>query len=654
MSAIAARRLALTMMMTLVGCSSSGSDAPVEQPPAPTPGATLASSPSTLAFSDTQSVRTLFLTTTPSGGRLTWQVTAKPDWLVLEPASGTVSGVSEVTVRAIGLATLEPGTLSGRIELVSSGGAAAVTVSAVVSPNPIATVTPAVIALGGTTDTTSFVITNTGRGQLTWSLTSANSWLTASPASGFLATGQRAVVRATVDRSTLAVGTLASALTLRSNARAGDQTIPVSVVVPPTPRIVVSTGRLAFPSGVTSRAFVIRNTGRGALNWSVPATDPWLALSSRSGSVAAGDSALVTATVTRASVPNGATGSFTITSDAVNGAAEVAVEVTTGAPLATGVRVLDHRVVDAEFAASAGLLVTVSANPNRLHVLDTETGASWFVPLSLPPNAVAVRADGAFAAVGHDALVTYVNLVTRAVVRTYPITTNVIDIVLPANGWVYPFPRTDQWVSLRGVDLATGVETVAGGTIRAGTQVRLHPSGDYIYGANNGLSPSDFEKYDIRKGAPVMLYDSPYHGDYAFSGDLWISEDGSRLFARSGNVFRSSPVRAEDMLYAGRLAGVNAVRWAADSRARQRIYVLGSSANPFDLYRTAEVRVYESAFTALVGTVPLPRLSGADVDGYYLFPSADGRRLFVLVKAVASAGLAQDWGLAVLDTGVMP
>ena len=75
----------------------------------------------------------------------------------------------------------------------------------------------------------------------------------------------------------------------------------------------------------------------------------------------------------------------------------------------------------------------------------------------------------------------------------------------------------------------------------------LHPSGDYIYGADQGIFPSDIEKYDIRSGNLIYLYDSPYHGDYAMGGNLWISEDGLRIFTALGNVFRSSVNQDTDM-----------------------------------------------------------------------------------------------------------
>jgi len=318
---------------------------------------------------------------------------------------------------------------------------------------------------------------------------------------------------------------------------------------------------------------------------------------------------------------------------------------------------LNHRVVDAEFNPVTNKVITISANPSRLHILDPETRALQSVDLPQVPNVVAVQPDGQFAAVGHDGWVSYVNLTTATVTRVYPVTTDAIDIVLPGNGWVYVFPRTDQWTSIRSIRLSDGAESLSG-TMRAGTLARLHPSGKYIYGANNGLSPSDFEKYDIRTGAAIVMYDSPYHGDYAFSGNVWISDDGLRLFARSGNAFRSSEVRAEDMVYAGRLEGMTVVQWAAQSAPAARVLALPGSACCGDPV-ASELRVYESAFLAFQGALTLPRFTAPGVgsvksEGKFVFFKGDGQRVYLLAKAEDGSGMALDWGLVVYDRTDLP
>ena len=330
---------------------------------------------------------------------------------------------------------------------------------------------------------------------------------------------------------------------------------------------------------------------------------------------------------------------------------------------------LDQRVVDAEYDARTNVIITVSANPSRLTVIDPEARTQQPVDLAQVPLSVAINPAGTHAAVSHDGWLSYVNLATRTVVRVYPVQSTGGDVVLGANGYAYVFPRSDQWVDIRCIDLATGLETQSPypGPY-AGALAKLHPSGDYIYSASNGLSPSDFEKYDIRTGTANVMYDSPYHGDYEFSGNLWISGDGTRMFARSGNVFRSSAVRAEDMTYAGRLPGVLGVQAAVHPASGPRIYVLGTTSAPDNYWApdplpAVDVRAFEPQFLAYQGSVPLPKFrapvagggtTGYQAEGRFLFENAAATRLYAVVRAPSASGIALDWGIAAYDVTDLP
>lgn len=287
--------------------------------------------------------------------------------------------------------------------------------------------------------------------------------------------------------------------------------------------------------------------------------------------------------------------------------------------------VLDHVVVDAVYDSVGDRLITVSADPDRLNVIDPTTAQETSVALDLTPAAVSVQPDGRYAAVGHNAFISYVNLSTMTVERVYPVTADVLDLELPGNGWVYAFPRRDQWETIRSIDLATGNETQTG-TIYAGTRVKLHPSGQYIYGADNGISPSDFEKYDIRAGSAVYLYDSPYHGGYSFGGDLWMYQTGTRIIARSGNVFTSSSVQSQDMLYAGSITTSFAIASAAQSVALQRVLVVRSAG--YTGMAPSELQSYTDTFLAARGSVALPPYVEGGPSTATQYPS-EGRFVFI-------------------------
>lgn len=220
---------------------------------------------------------------------------------------------------------------------------------------------------------------------------------------------------------------------------------------------------------------------------------------------------------------------------------------------------LSHDVVDAEYSKALDAIVMVSSSPTRsLHVYDVSNGTSRSLPLNRDPTSVSIAPDGLHAAVGHDALITYVDLTTVGQPAApapvlLNVSTDVLDIVLDGRGVIHALPAADQWETVHSVEVATNVESLGTGSLYAGSKGRLHPSGDYLYLADNGLSPSDIEKFDIRTLPATSLYDSPYHGDYGMCGDLWFKEDGSIIYTRCGNTFRSSTTQSQDMLYNGRL-----------------------------------------------------------------------------------------------------
>ncbi len=314
------------------------------------------------------------------------------------------------------------------------------------------------------------------------------------------------------------------------------------------------------------------------------------------------------------------------------------------------IALLNYQVGDAEYSKALDRLIIVSSGPaNRLHIINPLTATDTAVDLPLAPSSVSVSPDGLYAAVGHNAWISYIDLTTATLVKTFAVSTDVLDIVLAGNGYVYAFPRTDQWEYIRGVNIATAVETLSTGMqIYAGTLAKLHPNGTAIYGADNGLSPSDIEKYDISTGTATYLYDSPYHGDYPMCGDLWISEDGLRVFTKCGNVFRSSSVQAEDMLYNGSL-GTNIEHLDHSATAGKVITIPAATTFPAPGTEDTQLRIYAYDFLTLETSVPFPTipLGGQtySVHGKYVFFSADGSHYYAIVQADSSAGLVNDYGV---------
>lgn len=311
---------------------------------------------------------------------------------------------------------------------------------------------------------------------------------------------------------------------------------------------------------------------------------------------------------------------------------------------------LGFTVVDAEYSKALDKIVMVSSVPsNQLHIYDPVTNVDTAVALNLPPSSVSVSPDGSFAAVGHNAWISYVDLSTGTLVKTLPVAADVLDIVLAGNGYAYVFPRIDQWVNIHAVNIATGVETLStGGYIYAGTKGKLNAGGTAIYGVTNGLSPSNIEKYDITGGTPAYAYRSPYWGTYPVCGDLWMSEDGLRIFTKCGSVFNSTSLQATDMVYGGALPNLASIRHLSHSSAAGNVIAIPDNSWSTTNLDT-EVRVYGYQYLTFVQSIPLPHFvvgnNAYAGHGRFVFYNSTGAKSFVVLQADTGSGMLYDYGV---------
>lgn len=611
-------------------------------------------SPELINFNDKDTVK-IYLSVQPPQS-FQWNVTTKPDWLRVNPGSGNINAnVVEVEL-SVDSKDLDEGLQHVQLEFITNGaGKAAINCEIHVDAHPEIAITPSTLHFGEEITEQTFTIKNTGKGFLNWSLENANQWLEFYPYSGSLYTGQSTSVTAVVWRDGLAPGTNTGNVMVYSNAENGQLEMSFSMDVPEFKQIDVFPEELIFDYFVEQMNVMLHSTGNVAADWTIICSDDYVTASLPSGNLQAGDSVGVKFSIDRTNLAAGTFNSSAIVTYGNNQQKEISFTINN---YIEEKWLIDGHIMDAEYDRVNDVIIAVSVSPNQLRKFDPITQTETFVALNLAPTCVSVSPDGNFAAVGHNARVSYVDLASMQVLQVYNVTTNAIDIVLPSNGWVYVFPATDQWEKIRCVNLSTGVETLhTGYNIYAGTLAKLHPSGNYIYGANNGLSPSDFEKYDISGGTAVFLYDSPYHGDYSFGGNIWIADDGTRLFARSKNVFTSSDIPANDMLYNGNLAGDGSVKTLDHHSVSGKICTVFATGS-WSAVPDNEVRIYNAEYLAFNSTIPLPDFflpngSGGgntfDSQGYFVFFNSEATHIFAIVYAGEGTGSLSNWAITTIE-----
>lgn len=95
------------------------------EPKLPTGTSSIACSVDSLKFASAYDTVDFYIYYTGGGGSLSWSVSSKPDWVLLQPASGYITSEKLYVVSIINLAELHdysPGTYTGKVVLYSSEG----------------------------------------------------------------------------------------------------------------------------------------------------------------------------------------------------------------------------------------------------------------------------------------------------------------------------------------------------------------------------------------------------------------------------------------------------------------------------------------------------------------------------------------------------
>jgi hypothetical protein len=459
-----------------------------------------------------------------------------------------------------------------------------------------------------------------------------------------------------------------------SSATAAKPTFTAELVGTYAATLVVSDGKLSSPvSSVTVTALntppvanagaaQFTNVGGGVTLDGSASSDPdgdavtfaWAIMSAPAGSAAT----LTSATTARPGLTPDLEGAYTVqltVSDGVNSATS-SVTVTAYRKIAG----LAYGPVDAEYSRSLDRIVMVSASPAALHIYDPVGGTDQSVALNLAPQCVSVSPDGKFAAVGHNAWISYVDLSTATLVRTVAVTADVGDIVIgnpmtvsaKTTRFAYAFPRVDQWVTIHTVDLTTGTETLAGSSaIYAGNRAKLQFGSLNIFGTTNGSTPAHIEKYLIGASGTATFGSDVFD---AGGRNLWITDDGVSILFANGSRYWTI-----DMSVGGALPDATCVLSAdapaSPSTAAGKLLVVPDSgcyaypANPAN--DDTVLRVYDTAYLNLQQTTTLPRFGLGSASyaahGRYAFFGGGGARQFAVVQADSSSSLLNDFGVVV-------
>lgn len=614
-------------------------------------------SPDTLIMMDTDTAMAVFLSTHPKG-KVEFLISQKPAWLKIEPEKGLIDG-KLFPVKIVPLLTnLSPGTHDGTVSITSDiAGTLEVKVSLLVHVHPKLKISVSQLSFPENSNQAVFELENTGTGTVTWSSANVATWLTLSRTSGTLAAGQKTTITATCIRNNMDIGTYNSSFIINSNSEVAVQPVTVSMTVPRLVILEISQQNVTFDYLTSTITLNLKNSGNCSFDWSAVAGN-YIRLDKSSGALGKAETTDIIISADRSNLQSGTFQSTIVFTYNQNSSYTTAVSIKN---FVNTKWLFDRNIVDAEFCRATNKIVIISTNPDRLSVIDPDQKTIESVSLHTTPRCVSISRNGHYAAVGHNGMISYINMDTKTLEKEFLVGCDVLDVILTTSGWIYAFPVRDQWTRLSCVNTTTGVVTLqTGNSIYAGEVGALHPSESWIYAADNGISPDDIEKFSIGTGTAALLYDSPYHGDYPMGGNLWFSEDGDRIFTRARTVLRTSTDKASDMIYNGTVACSNNIKTLFHSKVIDKFFLVTQTYNSSytEQIPSQEVLVfnysylnYISKYTLEQFVVPTSSTTAkfVNAEGLYVFVNKEGTKLYVLSRAAKGSGLLNDCAMQIID-----
>ena len=411
-----------------------------------------------------------------------------------------------------------------------------------------------------------------------------------------------------------------------------------------------------FSVFTNQKSIILKNEGNVVIEYGCSTSNGYVFLTETSGAIPVGGQGNIEININRSTMETGTYNSMIFIN--INGKTDT-ISVTVD-NIKEQKTIVESDITDAEFSKQKNQLIYVSTNPLSLTIHNVLNKSFDHIPLSFIPICVSVSPDGNHAAVGHDGKVSYVDLISKVVIKTLDVPCYIFDIALTTTGWAYAIPNDGTHTYVQCINFSNNTVTSSTGySIYDRSKIKLHPSEKYIYLADNGVSPADLRKLDVQNGTAVFLYDSPYHGDYPSGYDLWFSEDGNRIFTKYKSVFKTSELQPLDMLYNGKITfetsssySYKNLVWLDHANAKNNLYILATGEDyydpnsPFLYIFNATNLVFKSQIALEKYTIPDNFGGGKfyESEPYFAFCNSAGNKVYVVAKATG-AGLLYEWSI---------
>lgn len=304
-----------------------------------------------------------------------------------------------------------------------------------------------------------------------------------------------------------------------------------------------------------------------------------------------------------------------------------------------------NNIVDAEYFRKTGKLVFVGAHPNMLYILNINDKILDSIPLSFTPTCVSISPDGNKAVVGHENMLSHVDLLGLKILKTIRSTFSIYDIVFANNNIVYLAPLYQD--DLKYINLTNNKEYTYTVKSLYNAKIKLHPSGKYLYVINriylNNPGTYKIQKFNIENNNPTFLYESPFSDQTGFWADFWLNDEGNVIIDNMMNTLQTSENNPMDLTYTNSLIYsdyywithldmltsknlIASIIYRKDENSYPSILAL-FNAKTLSFSKTIEPEPYWVNY--------MGNLISKKAEPNFVFISANGEKLIILTKSVS-------------------
>ena len=295
---------------------------------------------------------------------------------------------------------------------------------------------------------------------------------------------------------------------------------------------------------------------------------------------------------------------------------------------------LPFKPVDMRYDQGLDRLVLTTAEPDTLKVINPANGTTTSIDLPAPVKSFNLSADGKLAGVLHEGVVSLVDLVSGAVLKSTGTGGSQTDVFVTNDGVVFLIGqsvsassrpsiavlngRTGQ--ALPSVDYSSGFSGVMRGIFAT--------SKNKVFASQS--SSSYFSTFTIDPKTNAVLTSGSSYSDYAMSSPFYLSPKEDLLFSSNGMYFNTDTLKYVGRFILGSSSsyGSNNVQSLSYSPGKAEVlmmesaYTFGSTA--YDTTYLTSYKKYSGDLLFPAGTVSLPVIGGEASYGIGIFHTAAG------------------------------